>query len=218
MLAYANEFPSPQVGSEPVVAQLAGREDFMFPSPQVGSEPADTTLLSELRFYVSIPSSRVGTRVASRNRTIAAGFHPLKSGRNKGYNANPAEAATVSIPSSRVGTQQGTSLLSLIILFPSPQVGSEHSGTPTGYTGRCSFHPLKSGRNRERKDERGKGRVGFHPLKSGRNGEAFSNRFLWIDVSIPSSRVGTLKLRVDVARIVEFPSPQVGSELGTPTL
>ncbi len=55
----------------------------------------------------------------------------------------------------------------------------------------------------------------FHPLKSGRDALRQVCLSRSSSVSIPSSRVGTRRLRDAACLVVKFPSPQVGSGLGS---
>ncbi len=123
---------------------------------------------------VSIPSSRVGTKVVSPATLKALSFHPLKSGRN----------------TRCVGV-----------------AGARYEG----------FHPLKSGRNLMSFDFPPERQRSFHPLKSGRNSPALRAAGTREMVSIPSSRVGTLSDSQLQQALDEFPSPQVGSELSSPS-
>ncbi len=96
----------------------------------------------------------------------------------------------VSIPSSRVGTAAWQVIAREMLMFPSPQVGSERAAP--------LFLGVADGRFPSPQ-------VGSEHVV----GEAFSNRFL---VSIPSSRVGTEPGHEITVTALVFPSPQVGSE------
>ncbi len=119
------------------------------------------------------------------------GFHPLKSGRNGRRLLRKKRIEEVSIPSSRVGTLLHCSTYSSTTWFPSPQVGSE------------PFYivPLIVAQ------------LGFHPLKSGRNFVLLLRVLQLLEVSIPSSRVGTYHLYQHCLILlqVSIPSSRVGT-------
>ncbi len=146
-LVRSRQFPSPQVGSELIanpailrtfprfhplksgrnrISQFFERVSVRFPSPQVGSEHGLKVRDGDGVVFVSIPSSRVGTKASPLETPKQPSFHPLKSGRNISQTRRSQTTANVSIPSSRVGTG-------------APPRVSIIDGK--------SFHPLKSGRN-----------------------------------------------------------------------
>ncbi len=210
-------FPSPQVGSEHEVKNLKGEDEqkVSIPSSRVGTKIILT--LHPASLLVSIPSSRVGTRVPYRWRSDKANISIPSS--RVGTNVRRIYAILntlkISIPSSRVGTRSCPARGKATPKFPSPQVGSEQL--------EISF----------RKNPKG---FYFHPLKSGRNAFCICNaKVVKKPISIPSSRVGTnhsafansqhshnfhplksgrnLRVSSTVAAVVAgFPSPQVGSE------
>ncbi len=118
-------------------------------------------------------------------------FHPLKSGRNAVAPPELQFVPSVSIPSSRVGTLEHGAGNNSLPEFPSPQVGSE----PAFAAFRIALVELFPSPQ-----------VGSELAM-----EQIPNEVV-AEVSIPSSRVGTLNFRNVVATLPSFPSPQVGSE------
>ncbi len=119
---------------------------------------------------VSIPSSRVGTRMELVAVFNYDGFHPLKSGRNPTVEVHgtlkipcfhPLKSGRNSVTPCDSGWKRRQ--------FPSPQVGSELCRKILLLLWEKRFHPLKSGRNAYVRRGRGGTGNGFHPLKSGRN-------------------------------------------------
>ncbi len=119
---------------------------------------------------VSIPSSRVGTTTSSSHRVDRFCFHPLKSGRDLTPLRRGRRQWKVSIPSSRVGTPVGSVAGMAAGVFPSPQVGSGLLRRRRCSQISCTFPSPQVG--------------------SG-HAELVRARRAWLDVSIPSSRVGT---------------------------
>ncbi len=120
------QFPSPQVGSGPVMNILYVIEQIMFPSPQVGSGRSDFLLpVAQGNF----PSPQVGSGPVARLVLAASAtlpFHPLKSGRDRWSVKYLRDASALSIPSSRVGTGSGQCASPSVtwLSIPSSRVGT----------------------------------------------------------------------------------------------
>ncbi len=162
------QFPSPQVGSGQFKNTRRRRKRILFPSPQVGSGPGQTQylprrvsgfhplksgrdlrLLSQFWSTHRFPSPQVGSGqicILVRRCPVRVSIPSSRVGTDDGLMRQWGNSG-VSIPSSRVGTRFLPLPYGIDAKFPSPQVGSGPSISPSSVLRRCSFHPLKSGRD-----------------------------------------------------------------------
>ena len=143
-----SKFPSPQGGSETMVAWDKYLAVAMFPSPQGGSETKSVGV--NLSAPPGFHPLKAGRRLPGPEWHIwdKPRFHPLKAGRRRATIATTiATATTVSIPSRRVGDCLGLSGIYGIshVSIPSRRVGDWCYTRRVCSRVRC-FHPLKAGR------------------------------------------------------------------------